>query len=535
MRTRVVRGLLLLALTVAALLFVLGFHGFGSKAARLGDLMTDGAQYAAITDGRTEDEGLLSALLCDDVTLPRAGSDFYFSLPGGDPRALDPVVEALGSEKLSIVFPQTTIDEAFLRTGEPIPFTVYTADRFARGSLYLTTLPVMNVTVTEPDAEGSFAVYDRNARDAEMTLIDNRENLRLVHSETTIRVRGASSSFTPKQSYRLSLFSASVGGNIRKNKLSLLGMRQDEDWVLYAGGSDLERIRNGFSYNLWNESCASANGLHKNLGIDCKYVELLLNGEYMGLYTLMYPLDEKQVGLPDDGFYYRGISYDDTTAEMLAQADTEDTVGGWEIRSGTGRDRWACLSDYLTHTNGYSGTAEDYLAWFGEKMDEENILNLHLFLSVVQGEDNYYKNNNVIAYPQGGGNYKYLLAPWDLDLTWGNRYSSEGEWHVVSYENDPEKEFHAWALPADRNLKLDPEFGKKLLARWQELRAGAWSDEALTARIDSYEADIYGSGAMARERGRWPTSPTSENLDRFRAYCETRMAFLDGYFEEVGK
>lgn len=522
------RGIILLAFTLGALVFVLFFHGTGSKAARLSALMAEPAQIDALCEARREDASILESLRCNDYLAPSAGTDFYCSLIGD---GLDPTVEALGQGKLRLVFEKAELDADFLASGQPLRFLAYDEERCAEGRLFLTTLPIMDIAVDD-----SLDVSDRTNRDAHLTLFDNRDGVaaafRVLSTDTIIRVRGASSAAAPKKSYRLSLYTTSLGNNHRKNHRSLLGMRTDEDWILYSAGGDGERIRNTFFNNLWYQTCAGHNSLGKTLGVEGRYVELILNGQYMGLYTLMYPLDEKQVGLPEDGFYYRGFSYDNVTPEMLAKAGTADTVGGWEFRgpAGAGEGRWLCLQDYMQHL---TVPDEGYLDWAAQKFDRDNILDLHLFLLLIQGQDNYYKNNNIISYPVNG-DYKYLLAPWDLDLSWGNDHDNTSEWQTTAYAYAPDGMFSTlWSLPAERCLHDSAEYRAACLARWRELRAGPWSDEALNQAFDRYEAQIYGSGAMAREAERWPTSPTSENLDRFRSYGMARTAFLDGYFEEV--
>ena len=543
MRKHTLYGLVLLTAVLAALAVLLNAHPFGSAPARLSSLMVAPSEFEALPQGRTEDPTLLQALRCNDYALPAASNTFYYSMIDGDPFALDPLVSVQGKEKLSLAFCENTVDAAFLEAGEALRFVAYTDNAYALGTMHLTTLPTVNITVTEPDEAGSYEIYDRIERDAVMTLFDNRDAVpnraRIVHSDTSIRIRGASSALMPKKSYRLSLSMVSPGENIRHNPLNLLGMRSDEDWILYSPTSDPERLRNSFSNNLWYQSCSENNYRQATLGIECRYVELLLNGEYLGLYCLMYPLDAKQVGLPDDGFYYRGISYDETTPEMLQQAGDELVVGGWELRGPSnmkakGPERWIALSDYFTSIS--NSDADEAMEWMTTHLDEDNVIDLHLFLSLVQGFDNYYKNHNLIVYPDQDAEYRILMAPWDMDLAWGNSYSVEGDWHGAYYTGSYDDEFHArWTLPADRMLALSADMRAALLARWRELRAGPWSDAAMMAQLDTYEAQIYASGAMARDCDRWPTAPSFESLDRFRAYVLARLDFLDGYFEEAMK
>ena len=535
MRRRTVCILAILAISLAALAGLLFFRGPGSGSGRLSRRMTDEASFDRLTEGRAEDPDLVSEFLCNGVVLPGGDGAFYYSMREGD--TMDPVVEVRGREALTLTFARRSLDAQTLRGGEGLPFIACSKTAYCTGVLYLTSLPVMSITVTEPDAAGSYEIYDRIDRDAKMLLYDNRagvpDTARINSSETTIRIRGNTSAVLPKQSYRLSLFTVSTGLHRRHNNLSLLGMRADEDWILYSGGTDSEHIRNALSNNLWFQSCAANNFLGVKPGVECRFVELVMNGRYMGLYTLMYPLDKKAVSLPDDGFYYRGASYAETTAEMLSRAKDERIVGGWELRypaSTAGRNCWECLRDYFA--NIYTHEEDADLNWYWSRLDRNNVIDLHLFLTLLNGRDNYYKNNNVLVYPVASTYYD-LLAPWDLDLTWGHDYSADSDWRIASELTPPDQYYNPWSLPGSRMAALSPDFRAMMLARWHELRQGEWSDAALSALFDSYEQQVFGSGAMARDQARWPDAPHARDLSELRDWTGARLVYLDGYFEEV--
>ena len=65
----------------------------------------------------------------------------------------------------------------------------------------------------------------------------------------TIELRGNSSQSQPKKPYRLE----TVDDNGENNNVSLLGMPEENDWVLYAPWSDKTFIRNVLTYQLSNE------------------------------------------------------------------------------------------------------------------------------------------------------------------------------------------------------------------------------------------------------------------------------------------
>ena len=83
----------------------------------------------------------------------------------------------------------------------------------------------------------------------------------------------------------------------------------------------------------------------------------------------------------------------------------------------------------------------------------------------------------------------------------------------------------------------DPQMAKKIKQRYTELRAGSWSDQAISEMLDGFEQDIYGSGAYLREMERWPKGEyrdPEEGLSRFRAYVQARLRSMDEYIGKLG-
>lgn len=90
-----------------------------------------------------------------------------------------------------------------------------------------------------------------------------------------IKYRGKSSLNFAQKQYALETRD-SAGENLN---VSLLGMRKENDWVLYAPYNDISMIRNVFAYTLWREM--------GHWGPRTRMVELLLNNEYQGVYVLI--------------------------------------------------------------------------------------------------------------------------------------------------------------------------------------------------------------------------------------------------------
>jgi hypothetical protein len=117
---------------------------------------------------------------------------------------------------------------------------------------------------------------------ANMKVIDKADGIFNHPSDTSytyngrisIEVRGGSTSYFPKQSFNIETQNAD-GSN---NNVSLLGMPAENDWKLIGPISDRSLLRHTFTYELGRKQ--------GHWEPRSKYCELVLNGEYLGLYAL---------------------------------------------------------------------------------------------------------------------------------------------------------------------------------------------------------------------------------------------------------
>ena len=232
MRVRLQIPLIIIALAV----LLLGASRYSSRP-RYSECLAGETFLSDLSGTRSEDKTLLpdlwfgeERLLCDTET-----GTYYYSLIEGDETAFDPAVRLSGSKKAEVAFSELITEES-IKTNHAIPFVVYTEASFCRLQLCCTTLPLIQIDCsTEPEKGRLYSM--------KLTLFDNREGAfnRSLVSDGTIHVRGNATSDYPKTGYRLSLTTLSPGKNTRNNPLSLLGMRQDDDWILYAAYNDQEK------------------------------------------------------------------------------------------------------------------------------------------------------------------------------------------------------------------------------------------------------------------------------------------------------
>ena len=109
-----------------------------------------------------------------------------------------------------------------------------------------------------------------------------------------------------KKSYRVELTETDSGSD----KMSFLGLRKDDDWILNSICTDKSLAREKVCYDLWKRLNETEERPVASSQIE--YCELILNNEYMGVYGLMYPIDKKLMGMnPGDLLYKVGTWYEE--------------------------------------------------------------------------------------------------------------------------------------------------------------------------------------------------------------------------------
>ncbi len=114
--------------------------------------------------------------------------------------------------------------------------------------------------------------------------------------EMEIKGRGNATWNYPKKPYKLKLSA----------KKSLLGMNKNKSWALLANYSDKTLLRNAIAFK-------TSELLGMEYTIDYRFVDLIINGEYVGNYMLTETVKEgiDRVNVSDDGFILEYSQYDD--------------------------------------------------------------------------------------------------------------------------------------------------------------------------------------------------------------------------------
>lgn len=423
-----------------------------------------------------------------------------------------------------------------IAANESFSFLAFTKQEYRYYNIVFTGLPMMSITVNEGSLSEQAGI--------EMSLYSSDSKLDWVkRSLANIRVRGNTSRMYPKNGYKLELTKQDNSGKIVKNDMSLLGMRKDNDWILYAMYNDSTKIRDKLSIDIWNQFGAKDNPYSKDFSTKLEYIELVVNGEYYGIYGLMEPVDAKKLDITKSNdvnsqeyiYKKKGSSFL-TMDEFTEESDTIER-GGFELKgvSKYGEISLKSWEPLMNFIKVYNLKDDAYRQQIADVIDINSATNAWLFLQIVTGTDNIGKNMYYVAKMTNEG-IRLFFVPWDLDLTWGNVSKDERYPPLfTAYEPEVMTDVINWE-PGQRVVDLNVDDSvSKVKKKWDLLRSTILTDEMLTKQIDQLAHKVLDSGAMQRETNRWPEGGHTNDFSSIKQYALDKMEYLDSYFAMLSK
>lgn len=352
-----------------------------------------------------------------------------------------------------------------------------------------------------------------------------------------LRYRGATALEYTKKSYAVKLLDAD-GANL---DAPLLGMRNDNSWILDAMACDVSRMRNRVSTDLWLDFArrpryAEADAPDMVNGTRGRFVEVFLADRYWGLYCLTEKVDRKQLRLKkfkDEqprGILYKSFLYNNLRQFVDGDQTPDDFSFTWnnfecsypDVRKGE-PITWKPLFDAITFFSQEipSFDLRDNLHRYA---DLPLWTDYNLYIDLLHGDDNTCKNMFVYKRDLNDPDEPFSVCPWDLDATWGRSFDHQlldptSECQVVNAVN-----VHLWLSTRDQ--------GQSCINRWAELRAHAFTVDNIWPYFQRYFDLFRTSGAAARETERWQ-GVDGVHLDfeaeanYIRGWIPRRLAFLD--------
>jgi hypothetical protein len=394
-------------------------------------------------------------------------------------------------------------------------FTEFVSGQFFTSS----NLPIMVINTNgqtiqdEPKIIASMGIIDHKDRpENKITDPFNGYNGRIG-----IEIRGSSSQMFPKKGYGFETRKED-GSN---NNVSLMGMPQENDWVLHGPYSDKSLIRNMLCYILAGDIMEYApRG---------RYCELVINGIYQGVYVLMEKIkrDKNRVNIAE-------ISPTDNTGDRLTggyiikiDKETGSDIGGWTStfkpipnqpqityfqydypkasditpNQKVYIQQFIRLAEESINAANYDNPAEGYRKF----VDDKSLVDYIIMNELSKNVDAYRLSTYLYKDRDSRGGKLKFGPVWDYNLGFGNvNYCTNGnpEGLVITDFNQVCSQdwwvIHFWwkKFMADQQLKSD------MKNRWQNLRSNKLSDQRVFFVVDSLTNLL--SKAQVRNFQKWP-------------------------------
>lgn len=547
---RIVRLLLLVLtclLAAGALLMRLPDSG-AEKKGRAGKFVSAG-KFEQVERGTREVDFDPAALLWEGGSVPCDAPSATVFIPcdykaGGDRDCGSLAAGLSGTEENASVFLMTDdwtrAPEEAVREGHPFRALLVSGKDRMTFQVVLTGLPAVCLHKTDEEKivrkevhQGRIRVLTGRDPEKEEEPGDAGKEFRC-----TFHVRGNVSSTLDKKPYKISL--ADERGE--KTDASWLGLRRDDDWILNPLFTDSTRVREMTAYALWEETAAFTP--MPQASSHMKYTEVFLDDVYQGIYTLMEPVDRKQLGLaPGDLLYkidrwdweypYLDL-YEEKERDQNLEIFNDHGYPCVEIRYPASWDSTATWKPMQAfHTFCFRTRDPEILADAGLSPDLDSVVRMDLFCTLIHGMDNNWKNTFLTAKKTPGG-YTLYRTIWDMNYSFGDVFIYMPEENYVDFDPDTAlsmkpREDSTYDYAAF--LETDPALEDALRELWMSWRQGGISASSVCKTAEKNREILESSGAFKREAVRWPLETGgTEEMEEMEEWIRRRFAFLDTYF-----
>ncbi|WP_348824408.1 CotH kinase family protein [Flavobacterium aestuarii] len=285
-----------------------------------------------------------------------------------------------------------------------------------------------------------------------------------------IELRGSTSQLLPKKPYGLTTLKADNKSN---NNVSLLGMPAENDWVLNSFAYDPSFMRDFLSYNLARQIGDYASRL--------VYCEVVVNGEYAGLYALQEKLKTNSERINILKIGSSDVSSPNVTGGYITKADK--TTGGdpvaWTMFGNVGAvdfiHELPKPASVTPEQNTYihneflklesNASNPDIITGYPSVIDVPSFVDFMLLNELASNVDSYQFS----TYFHKDRNGKLRAGPiWDFNLTYGNDLFQWGydrsKTNVWQFANGDNEGARFWG-----NLFTESAFKCYMSKRWNEL------------------------------------------------------------------
>ena len=388
----------------------------------------------------------------------------------------------------------------------------------------------------EPKVPGSMKIiWHQDGSRNYMSDIDNPEYLN-YDGRIGIERRGSSSQNFNKKPYA---FETREDDNVTNNNVSLLGMPEENDWILNSLAYDQTGMRDVLAYELSNRL-----GQYASRSVYC---EVVINGDYKGLYAMMEKIkpDKERVNIQE--MDQTCNSYPEVTGGYITKADK--TTGGdpvaWTMQGygGGGWGGWGISTDFIHHypkpsdiTNAQNNYIHGVFTNLASVANQHNtstasgipsVIDIPSFVDFMMIAE---FSSNVDVYSLSTFFHKDRMGKlragpvWDYNLAFGyDAFGNRSKYDVWQFNNQDNNGPKFWKDLFDTDL-----YRCYLAKRWFELTEPGQplNYDFVCSRID--EIDAWIAEAVARDNQRWhQMNQHAQYVNDMKTWIQLRINWLN--------
>lgn len=414
-----------------------------------------------------------------------------------------------------------------------IRILVYDDNSYYETFLQFSGLPIINIQTNEQEIGDEEIVVDSKIIDP---YYSSRDSEQYIESKANIKLRGGTTKYLGKSPYKYELIKED--GSTKNKKL--LGMRNDDDWVLDALYVDPSNIRNALSCELWNQINSYNTTSDYSYDLNYEFVEVFINNVYKGIYVLKEPVDAKtiEINKSEEAVLLKGndaiFNYNSDGARIENRDNIIENYSNiFEVKYPKNKKN---SKEFFKNSEDYSKIEkiikyfdvdfEPDLEYLEDTFNLNCLIDYNILVNACQAVDNLSTKN--VYYYIKNSNGKIGLMPWDLDMSWGLDYITDepnpvtGSSYVYNYNN-----YNKYCtMYFKENAE---EYNKIVSDRYKELRESVLSYENIESICNNYRSLLIDSGAYERDNGLYYNYDLNKEIDDMLNWYKNRIEYLDNY------
>lgn len=253
----------------------------------------------------------------------------------------------------------------------------------------------------------------------------------------------------------------------------------------------------------------------KNGVIDGFPIEIYLNNNFLGLYTLNIPKDAWMFGMDDDNPKHTVLAGETYNAPAFFK-ETVTEFYDFGLEAGVeNQETLNALNRLIVFVRDSSD--EEFRNNISNYLNLDSMLNYYCFMQVAQMKDNNAKNMLLVTYDHK----VWYTSLYDLDTTWGTYWNGS---KLYNYNNYVGTESILWN-------KMKRVFADELADRYFELREDILSKDNIMNEFNSFYNSIP-KETWIKENNRWKNIP-GYDLSQINNFLTVRLPVMDKFFADI--